>query len=533
MSLAETIPDSGVQDRWQSLPAELLERTLIVAANRGPVSMSHDENGDWSYERGPGGLVTALTGLAQKLAVTWVACASTSDDATWGSGMLPLSQNGRAMRLRFLKPEPASFEGYYNVISNPLLWFLQHSMWDIPRSPIIDRATWTAWHEGYLVVNQLFARELADLVRAEVRRPLVMLQDYHLYLTGRYLRQTLKPKERPPVLHFIHIPWPGPEYWRILPPAMRHAILDGLCAADLLGFQTEQDGLNFIRTCELYLTRARVNFRYRRIWYRNHATHIRDFPISIDVDGLKSLAASPSVAEWRAELERQLGDRKMILRIDRVEPSKNIVRGFQAFADLLQRTPHLYNRVQLLALLVPSRLGLGEYRNYLDEVMAAAGRINAAYGTSEWEPVRILIGEDYSRAVAALQLYDILLVNSVADGMNLVAKEGPIVNERNGVLILSEGTGARQQLAAAARVIPPCDIWATSEALRQALEMPMAERGGVRRSAALAGGARGHLVLARPPAGDTGGTWPIEKEVPWSEGGLLSCITQLRRWWAA
>jgi trehalose 6-phosphate synthase len=108
--------------------------------------------------------------------------------------------------------------------------------------------------------------------------------------------------------------------------------------------------------------------------------------------------------------------------------------------------------------------------------MAAAGRINAAYGGSNWEPVRILVGDNYARAVAALLLYDVLLVNAVADGMNLVAKEGPVVNRRHGVLILSEGTGARQQLAPAAAIIPPCDVWATSEALHQALEMVPAER---------------------------------------------------------
>jgi trehalose 6-phosphate synthase len=132
--------------------------------------------------------------------------------------------------------------------------------------------------------------------------------------------------------------------------------------------------------------------------------------------------------------------------------------------------------VKFLAILVPSRLGVDEYQDYLDELMAAAGRINATYGDSEWEPVRLLVGENYPRAVAALQLYDVLLVNAIADGMNLVAKEGPIVNQRDGVLILSERAGARQQLETGATVISPCDVYATAEALHQALTMPSGER---------------------------------------------------------
>ena len=171
-----------------------------------------------------------------------------------------------------------------------------------------------------------------------------------------------------------------------------------------------------------------------------------------------------------------VGKRKLILRIDRTEPSKNIVRGFQAYGEMLDTYPELCGEVKFLALLVPSRLSVDEYKNYLDEIMAAGGRINALYGSSDWEPIRILVGEDYPRAVAALQSYDVLLVNAIADGMNLVAKEGPIVNQRDGVVVLSERTGARQQLEAGATVISPYDIYATSEALHNALLMPADER---------------------------------------------------------
>jgi trehalose 6-phosphate synthase len=212
------------------------------------------------------------------------------------------------------------------------------------------------------------------------------------------------------------------------------------------------------------------------VWYRNHATHVRDFPISIDVDALRHLALSEEVAGHCTELQDIVGDRQLILRIDRIEPSKNIVRGFLAFEELLELHPEHRGRVTFLALLVPSRLDVDEYTQYLDAIMATAGRVNATYGDGEWEPVRVLVGDSYPRAVAAMQMYDVLLVNAIVDGMNLVAKEGPILNGRDGVLILSERAGARQQLEPGALIVSPCDVYATAEALHQALVMPAEKR---------------------------------------------------------
>jgi len=456
--------------RCETLQADFFaDRALIIAANRGPVVFERAEEGNLDFQRVGGGLVTALTGLCHYTDATWIACAQTEADAAWREGNAPLADSGRNIRVQFLTPDTLAYDGYYNVIANPLLWFLQHSMWDVPRAPVIDRITWRAWEGGYDAVNRLFAEAIARQVRATPRPTLVMLQDYHLYLTPRFLHEKLRRHERPTVMHFIHIPWPGPEYWRILPPTMRQPILEGLCAVDVLGFQTRDDALNFIRTCESHLPRASVNFRHGRVWYRNHATHVRDFPISIDVEALQQLAASSQVASYRTEIEDIVGDRQLILRVDRSEPSKNIIRGFQAFEEMLELYPEHRGQVTFVSILVPSRLGVDEYQYYLDELMAAAGRINASYGDSEWEPVRLLVGDDYPRAVAALQVYDVLLVNAIADGMNLVAKEGPIVNQRDGVLILSERAGARQQLESGATVISPCDVYATAQALHQAL----------------------------------------------------------------
>lgn len=468
---------NGLDDERREQCVEFLaDRSLIIAANRGPVMFQTAEDGSRTFTRGSGGLVTALVGLARQVDATWIGCARTDADMEWERGEVALWKNQETLGVHFLSPEPAAYEGYYNVIANPLLWFLQHSMWDIPRKPVIDRSTWAAWKTGYVAINQLFAEAIIHQARIASKPPLVMLHDYHLYLTPRMVRTQMRPSERPTLSHFIHIPWPGADYWSILPPPMRTAILEGLLGADILGFQTHDDSLNFIRTCQQYLTRVGAKYRTQRVWYRNHATHVRAFPISIDVQGLQRVSRSAEVGRLRTEIQEMVGDQQLILRIERVEPSKNIIRGFQAFEEMLTLYPEFLGRVMFLAILVPSRMDLGEYRDYLGDVMAAVGRINAAFATGAWEPVRILVGEKYERAVAAMQCYDVLLVNSIADGMNLVAKEGPIVNKRQGQLVLSERTGAREQLESAAHVISPCDISATADALHRTLTMPIKER---------------------------------------------------------
>jgi trehalose 6-phosphate synthase len=434
------------------------------------------ENGDLEYQRGSGGLVTALAGVIQHAEARWIACARTAEDNAWRQGRVPLGEGDEQVWMQFLSPSAEAYEGYYRVIANPLLWFLQHSMWNIFREPTIDRAIWEHWENGYVSVNRLFAEAIAHEISDAPRLALVMLQDYHLYLTPSLLRYQFRPKAKYTLAHFVHIPWPGAEDWGFLPRKMRLAILEGLCAVDLLGFQTREDALNFIRTCETHLAGAHVNYRQSKVRFRNHTTYIRDFPISIDVDGLRQFAESSEVDSYRDQLIQLHGDWRIILRIDRIEPSKNIVRGFQAFDELLELHPEHRAKVKFLALLVPSRLGVDEYGSYLDEVMGVAGRVNAKYGGNDWEPVRVLVEENFPRAVACLQIYDVLLANSIADGMNLVAKEGPIVNQRDGVLVLSERTGAYQQLEPGVLVVSPLDIYGTAEAMHQALTMPPEER---------------------------------------------------------
>jgi trehalose 6-phosphate synthase len=487
------------------LPEDILTgRELVIVSNRGPFSLYTGEDGALRFQRGSGGLVTALLGLAGRFPSTWIASAASDEDRAWKEGEAPLTEESGSgdsarIRLRFIDPTQEAYEGYYQVISNPLLWFLQHSIWDFAQSPTINQATWRAWEEGYVQVNRLFADAVVAHVRGQNsargrgsagghshdrgtlrrRRAIVMLQDYHLYLAPRMIRAQIRRPGGPLGLlltHFIHIPWPGPEDWGMLPARMREPILSGLCAVDLLGFQTRGDSLNFIRTCESLLPGAQVNYRRGTVTLQNRVTHVRDFPISIDVDSVHEQCRAEETRQYHAQLDEMAAGRKVILRIDRTEPSKNIVRGFQAYDEMLETHPEHRGAVQFWALLVPSRLEVEEYQDYINAIMSAAGAVNVKHGTSDWEPVRVLVGESYPRALAALQRYDVLLVNPVADGMNLVAKEGPTVNERDGVLVLSERAGAHQQLGAHALVVSPCDISATADALHQALTMPAVER---------------------------------------------------------
>ncbi|HEX6291005.1 MAG TPA: trehalose-6-phosphate synthase [Herpetosiphonaceae bacterium] len=455
----------------------LAQRALILASNRGPVEFRHNEQGQIEGSRGSGGLVTAISAVSRLTAPIWIAAAMTDADreqAAQASGELIHWQTDDArFDLRFVTPDPDDYRQYYNEIANPLLWFLQHYMWDAPRTPNITQSMWDAWR-AYERVNAEFAETIMQEIERADRQALVLLHDYHLYLVGGILRERID--SRTLLSLFVHIPWPGPDYWALLPQQMREAILRSCCALDVIGFQTNRYRRNFLNTCLAYLPDARIGYNEQTVELNGHTVYAGVYPISIDVPALQHLAeTSPVVRDHRYRLRGRLGD-QTIVRIDRVEPSKNIVRGFQAFELMLEKYPEHRGRVRFLAFLVPSRLGVEEYGRYLEEIMIAMGWINTRYGTGEWSPIELFVGDDYERGVAAMQLYDVLLVNPIIDGMNLVAKEGVTVNPTGGVLILSEGAGAAEQLGSAALMVSPSDIVGTAEALHAALVMPLAER---------------------------------------------------------
>jgi trehalose 6-phosphate synthase len=249
-----------------------------------------------------------------------------------------------------------------------------------------------------------------------------------------------------------------------------------LLQADRVGFQTDKDAFNFVQTCRFYLEGAHSEGTRDTIHYKGRNTRALAYPISIDSQKLESLAEEPQTHLLKTQFHNFVGDRKLILRVDRIEPSKNILRGLEAYRTLLETRPEHRGKIQMMALLVPSRIEVDEYKDYLRDIMSEAGLINAKYSTSYWEPVRIVVGDNYERAIAAMQLYDVLLVNPLADGMNLVAKEGALVNQRDGVLILSEHAGAFYELGDQALAVSPFDVYGTCNALHRALTMSPEEK---------------------------------------------------------
>ena len=277
------------------------------------------------------------------------------------------------------------------------------------------------------------------------------------------------------IQHFIHIPWPGPRYWAMMPPYMRNAILESLCACNIVGFQTPRDAGNFLLTCQDLLPEADVDYADRAIHFRGNTVRVRHYPVSIDVSALQELVQTPDLQSYQQRL-LPITREKTIVRVDRLEPSKNVLRGFLAYEVLLGRHPELHGEVTFLAFLMPSRTDIREYQSYRNEVMDVIQRINSNFGRGAWRPIRLFYQENFPHAIAGLSLADVLLVNPVVDGMNLVAKEGPTVSRRNVVLVLSVTTGAYGELAPGVLPVSPVDIEGTAQALYEALVMPQDER---------------------------------------------------------
>ena len=439
------------------------DRPVVLVSNRGPVSFTLDDDGEPRGRRGAGGLVSGLAPLVAGTSTRWLAAALTPADRVAAERGLVESDG---LQVRLLALDEDRFAEAYDVICNATLWFVHHGLFDTAHRPRYDARWRTAW-DAYREVNRAFA----DAVAADAPPDAVVLvQDYHLCLVASALGD-----RRPDLtlVHFSHTPFAGPDDLARLPTAAAAELLEGMAAHQACGFHTERWASRFTQSCREVLGAAPATFVA---------------PLAADPDDLAGTVARPATATARAELDRLVGDRRFIVRVDRIELSKNVLRGFQAFDDLLDRYPRWRERVVLGAFLYPSREGLPEYLAYRQEVETAIEAINARWATPSWTPVLADLADDYPRSVAALQRSDVLLVNPVRDGLNLVAKEGPLVNDRDGVLVLSREAGAWPELGEAALGINPFDVAETADALVAGLEMADEERAGrAARLRALAG----------------------------------------------
>jgi len=447
---------------------------IVIASNRGPFSFTEKANGEFDIQRGSGGLVTALGTLAEKQDVLWVAAAMSEDDRRWVESVGEKEQVVQGIRLKLFTPRDEAYQMYYHQISNPLLWFIHHQLWDTPRSPNITAETWDAWENGYLKVNRQIAEAIYESVAEEDRPVIIFPQDYQLYLVPEFLRERLD--DQVYIQPFIHIPWPSHDTWSILPKPIRNRLFYSLLESNRIGFQTRKDAFNFVQTCRFFLPEVESRGFRDRMHIDDRVVMASAYPISIDIEEVQAIMEETETQLLKSQLINFVSDRKLILRVDRIEPSKNILRGLKAYRALLEMHPEHHGEIQMLCLLVPSRMEVEEYQDYMTQIMAEAGMINATFSNSIWEPVRLIVGDNYPRAIAAMQLYSVLLVNPIKDGMNLVAKEGALVNQNNGVLILSEQTGAFDELGEEALAVSPFDIYGTAQAIHRALMMPLEER---------------------------------------------------------
>jgi trehalose 6-phosphate synthase len=449
-------------------------RKLIVVSNRGPVTYGRD-GGERVARRGGGGLVTALRGLVAHHDVTWIASAMSEEDRALveeadGQAVEESFGNGSTFRLRLVAHDEATYDWFYNVVANPVLWFLQHYLWELAYTPSVDVALKKAWDEGYVRVNEAFADAVVEELEVDPEAP-VFFHDYHLYLAPRLVRERL-----PDALltHFVHIPWPQPDYWHVLPQAMRRAIHDGLLANDVIGLHAHRWRVNFLRSAS-DLVGAECNFVESVADYRGRRSRVAAHPISVDAAEFEELAQSEAVLAAEQELVARRPE-QLILRVDRTDPSKNIVRGFRAFEIYLEMYPESHMRVGMFALLDPSRQDIPEYSEYLGAIQREARRVNDRFQQNGWMPIDVRIEDNFPAAIAAYKQFDVLFVNAIFDGLNLVSKEAPLVNERDGVVVLSENTGSYEELGEWVVRVNPFDVAGQAEALHRALTMPAAER---------------------------------------------------------
>lgn len=439
---------------------------VVMVSNRGPVSFVA-EDGGFDMIRGAGGLAGALDPVARNLGekAVWIASATSDDDrAAIAAGEIDKLPDELGYQMHLLDIDADTYAQYYDVVSNRMLWFANHCLWDELNIHEFGAEELDAWEGAYQPVNKRFAEAVLDMSDPS---SLVLVQDYHLTMVPGYVRK-VRPDQV--MLHFTHSSFCGPEGLERLPAPIPRSVIEGMLGADLVGFHVAPWVRGFMDCCERIgatVDRAKgiVEHEGRRSW-------VREYPIPIDVDDVRVRASGEEAKRWARHFEAYTAG-PMVVRADRAEPSKNIVRGFEAFGLLLDRRADLRGKLRFVACVYPSRQSMLEYRRYSDDIEAVVERINELYPDS----IELFMEDDYDRTLGALSVYDVLLVNSIMDGMNLVSKEGPTVNKRAGVLVLSKGAGSFEELGGfAVQIEDSLDVKSTADALERALELTPEQR---------------------------------------------------------
>jgi trehalose 6-phosphate synthase len=426
-------------------------RPIVLVSNRGPVTFERTEDGELRSRRGAGGLVSGIGPLVSGTDATWLAAAMTDGDrAACAEGVVEAD----GFRVDLLSFDEEAYRLAYDVVSNQTLWFAHHGLWDLPTAPVFDGGWQLAW-DAYRAVNEGFAAAVAEVAPEGA---VVLVQDYHLCLVAPPLAEA-----RPDLttVHFSHTPFAPPAWMRVLPEPALGELLRGLAAHDACGFHTARWAADFTASAAELA-----------------GCEVRTFvsPLASDPEDIRATAASPACADALRALDELVGDRAVVGRVDRLELSKNLLRGFLAFDELLARHPEHRGEVVFVAEAYPSRTSVPGYSAYRERIDRTVREVNDRWGTDGWTPIVLEVEDDFPRSVALLRRADVLLVNPIRDGLNLVATEGALVSERDAVLALSPEAGAWERLHPAALPVPPFDVVGTAEVLHRALTMPADER---------------------------------------------------------
>jgi trehalose 6-phosphate synthase len=443
---------------------------VLVASNRGPVAFRLGDDGALRLSRGGGGLVSGVAAAARDGKSIWV-CAALNDADRAAASAAPggrLDQAGHdtgGAPVRMLPIDETIFRRAYNNVANSTLWYVNHTLFDTPRSPLFD-ARWARYWQAYVDYNRAFADALAEEAADGAR---VLVQDYHLFLVPGLLRD-LRPDLR--IGHFTHTPWADPSYFSVLPDHIGTDVLRGLLGANAVGFHSPRWAEAFVRCCVQLLG---ADAGGDSVHVDGRSTQVHVLPLGVDADDLRRRASQPDVVARGKALRRRIGDRRAIVRVDRTELSKNIVRGLLAYRELLRNHAEHRGTVVHVVLAYPSRHDLPEYRAYTADVQRVAREIDDEFAGAGWSPLILEVNDDYPRSLAALQLADVLVVNPLRDGMNLVAKEGPVLADAV-AMVLSREAGAADELGAHTELVNPYDVSGTAAGLHAALATSAADR---------------------------------------------------------
>ncbi len=466
--------ENKIQTSKKQYELFLKDKNFIVASNRGPIEFFYENSGKIGMKPGAGGIVPTLVPVMENVGGTWIASALNDADIEMArkfkDNKIPVPLENPNFHVPLLILDQKKYNEFYNKFHNPLLWFIYHYMWNLPETPEISEEIHESWR-SYEYVNQKFAEKIIEEVNSSEKEPLIMLQDTHLQTCPAYIREKFDDIF---LSQFIHIPWPQPDYLSIFPQYIEKAIVEGLLSNNHIGFHIKRYVKNFLMSSEKYA--EEVDFKNNIVHYDGRKIFVKNYPISVDSYKLTNLAKSKEVLKKEQYVKKIKGNNFLIYRTERTDPSKNIVRGFKAYDLFFQKHPEFKEKVTFFITGVSTRENVKEYQDYKQNVNNIIKEINEKYSKNGWKPIVPHFDAEYSLVTAAFKNYDCLLINSIHDGMNIVPKEGSIVNENNGILIISETTGAYDELKEDSININALDISSTADAIYKAVTMEQEER---------------------------------------------------------